>query len=198
VIVVKAGQCVLLAAATLVIGCGKQERLEAVRLTKVLTGKQADFAKANTTENDLITSARAWCDGITANGAGRGAELDQNAAVAMELAKYAVAASTQLSQVRQAVDEQSLHEEYPKSVRNALITQLTARQRRLQDLRTLLELAAPQFVQYRHNTAYAGDTYPGEIGKLGGIVAAYRAPDDAVGSAIAGLKAKYKVRGDEL
>jgi hypothetical protein len=42
---------------------------------------------------------------LTTKGAGRGAELDQNSAVATEIAKSAVAVSTQLSQVRQVVDD---------------------------------------------------------------------------------------------
>jgi hypothetical protein len=192
------GNCLLLAAAALITGCGRQERTEAVQLAKVLTEKKANFATANAIEKDFVSSARAWCGGITANGAGRGVELDQNATVAAELAKSAVAVSTQLSQVRQAVESQALTEEYPRSVRNALITQLTKRQRLLQEMRALLEQSATQFLGYRQSKGYVGDTYPDGIGKLDTLLQAYRPPEDAVGTALAALKAEYSLSDSEL
>jgi hypothetical protein len=191
------GPCCLLAVAFLS-GCGKEERSEAIQLTRILTEKQSDFESANTLEKDLVSSARAWCGGITANGAGRGVELDQNARVATELAKSAVAISTQLSRVRQAVDGAALKEEYPQSVRNDLITQLTKRQRLLQNVRAFLEQSAPQFLEYRQSRAYAGDTYPDGIGKLDALLKAYKPPDDIIGAALAGLKVKYKITPNEL
>jgi hypothetical protein len=192
------GSWLLFAAAALIAGCGKQERTEGVQLAKVLAGKKASFVAADTIEKDFVSSARVWCGGITANGAGRGVELDQNAAVAAGLAKSAVAASTQLSQVRQAVDGQPLKEEYPRGVRNALVTELTRRQRLLQDMRALLEQSSTQFVEYRHSKSYVGDTYPDGIGKLDALLRVYRAPEDAVGTAIAALKAKYSLSDSEL
>ena len=188
-----AGKCLLVAAAVLIAGCGKQERIEAVQLAKLLTEKKADFAAAGAIEKDVVSSARAWCGGITANGAGRGVELNQNATVAAELAKSAVAASAELSKVRQAVDGQLLSEEYPRSVRNALITQLTNRQRQLQNMRVLLQQSATQFLEYRESKAYAGDSYPDGIGKLDSLLQTYRAPEDAVGTALAALNAKYSL-----
>jgi hypothetical protein len=187
----------VLLAAVFLFGCGKAERAEAVKLSKVLTEKQANFNKANAMENDLVASARAWSGGIVANGAGHGAELQQNAAVAKELAKSAVAASAELGQVRQAVYDLSLEEDYPQSIRVNLITVLTKRQRDLQDMRALLEQSAPQFLDYQNNKSYAGDQYPGGIGKLDAMLGSYSAPDDAVGAAIADLKAKYKLTGNE-
>jgi len=190
--------CLLLAAVALLTGCGKQERIEAVRLAKVLAEKKANFASANTIEKDFVSNARAWCGGITANGAGRGVELDQNATVAAELAKSAVSVSMQLSQVRQAVEAQPLKEEYPRDVRNVLITQLTKRQRLLQDIRASLEQSATQFLEFRHSKAYVGDTYPDGIGKLDALLHTYKAPEDAVGTALAALKAKYRLSDSEL
>jgi hypothetical protein len=187
----------VLLSAVFLFGCGKAERAEAVKLTRVLTEKQANFTKANAMENDLVASARAWSAGIVANGAGRGAELQQNATVATELAKSAVAASAELGQVRQAVYDMSLEEDYPQSIRVNLITELTKRQRDLQDMRALLEQSAPQFLDYRNSKTYAGDQYPGGIGKLNTMLGVYSAPDDAVGTAIADLKAKYELTGNE-
>jgi hypothetical protein len=188
----------LLAGVALITGCGKQERTEAVQLAKALAETTANFASANTIEKDFVSSARAWCGGITSNGAGRGVELDQNAVVAAELAKSAVAISSQLSQVRQAIDGQPLKEGYPRDVRNELTTQLTQRQRLLQDMRALLEQSAPQFLDYRHNKAYVGDTYPDAVGKLDALLRAYRAPEDALGNALAALRAKYGLSESEL
>jgi hypothetical protein len=188
----------LLAAVAFVSGCGKQEHNEAVQFTKALSAKKAVFADANTTEQGLVTSARAWCSGIVANGAGRGVELDQNAAVASELAKSVVTVSSQLSQVRQAIDSQRLTEEYPRSVRNELTSQLTRRQRLLQDMRALLEQSAPQFLEYKQSRAYVGDTYPDGVVKLDAVLRAYRAPEDALGSALAALQAKYNLKNSEL
>ena len=95
----------LIAVVACITGCGKQERNEAVQLARVLSAKRADYASSDAIERDFVNSARAWCAGITTNGAGRGVELAQNAAVATELAKSAVAVSAQLSQVRQVVDD---------------------------------------------------------------------------------------------
>jgi hypothetical protein len=181
----------LLSAVAFLTGCGKQERIEGVQFAKALAKQKANFASANTIEKDLVSSARAWSGGITANGAGRGVELDQNAVVSTELAKSAVAVSSQLSQVRQAIDSQPLKAEYPRNVRNVLTTQLTKRQRMLQDMRALLEQSAPQFLEYRHSKAYVGDTYPDGVGKLDVLLRAYKAPEDALGSALADLQAKY-------
>jgi len=190
--------CLLLAAVAFIAGCGKQERAEAVQFSKALKEKKANFASADTIEKDFVSSARAWCGGITTKGAGRGAELDQNAAVAAELAKSAVAISAQLSQVREAIDGVSLKEEYPKSVRNELTTQLTKRQRQLQDMRALLEQAAPEFLEYRKSKAYVGDTYPNGVGKLDALLGAYKPPEDALGTALGALQAKYSLSDSEL
>jgi hypothetical protein len=187
-----------LAAVAFASGCGKQERIEAVQLSQVLKKNQANFATANSVEKDFVGNARAWSGDITANGAGRGVQLDQNAIVATELAKSAVAISAQLGQVRQAVYDLSLKEEYPQSVRDTLITQLAKRQRLLQDMRALLEKSVPEFVEYRHSKTYVGDTYPGGIGELDALLQAYKPPEDAVGSALAGLKTKYKLSDAEL
>ena len=192
------GLCVLAALAVCITGCGRQERIEAVQLAKALHAKTADYAASNKTEKDFIESARAWCTGITTNGAGRGAELDQNATVATEIAKSAVAVSAQLGQVRQVVDDQPLKEEFPKQVRNTLITELTKRQRVLQDMRALLEQSAPQFLDYRKLKSYAGDTYPDGIGKLNTMLGSYTEPDDVIAAALKALKEKYGLTDSEL
>src|SRR6266568_3072383 len=140
--------------AVLFAGCGKEEHNEAVRLTKALTEKQANFASANALEKSFVTSARDWADGIAANGSGKGGALDQNAAVAAQLAKNAVAIGAELSQVRQAVEDLPLQAEFTKGVRSTLITQLTKRQRYLQDMRALLEQAGPEFLTYKVNKNY--------------------------------------------
>jgi len=190
--------CLLLAAVALITGCGKQERIEAVQLAKTLKEKKPNFDSANTLEKDLVSSARAWCGGITANGAGRAAELDQNSAVAAQLAKSAVAASAQLSQVRLAIDGPSLNEEYPRNVRNEVTTLLTKRQRQLQDMRAWLEQSAPQFLEYKQSKTYAGDTYPDGIGKLDAMLRGYNAPEDAIGPALAALQTKYGLKDSEF
>jgi hypothetical protein len=190
--------CLLVAAAVLLAACGKQERLEAVRFAKVLSEKQTNFTAADAIEKDFVANARAWCGAITEHGSGRGEELDQNAAVAAELAKSAVAASAQLSNIRQAIDTNPLQEQYPRSVRNALMTQLTRRQRMLQDVRALLEDSAAQFRQYRRSKSFAGDTYPDGIAKLNALLGSYKPPEDAIGSALSALRSKYKFQGNEI
>jgi len=197
-IVLKARYCLLLAAVTFITGCGKQERSEAVQFAKVLTGEKNNFASANTIEKDLVSNARVWCVGIIANGAGRGVELDQNAAVAAQLAKYTVAVSSELSQVRQAIDRQPLQEAYPREVRDELTTQLTKRQRLLQDMRASLEQAAAQFLEFRHSKTYVGDTYPGGVEKMATLLRTYHAPEDAVSDALTALQAKYGLSASEI
>ncbi|HTX38512.1 MAG TPA: hypothetical protein VME43_25970 [Bryobacteraceae bacterium] len=188
----------LFAAIALISGCGKQERIEAIQLAKTLQTQQANFVHANAVEKDFTGSARAWCDGITANGAGRGAELDQNSSVAAQLAKSAVAVSSQLSQVRQAIDGLNLTEEFPQHVRDQLTTQLTQRQRGLQDMRALLEQSAPQFLEYKKIKTYAGDTYPDGIGKLAPLMRVYKPPEDVLGAAIASLQQQYGFKPGEI
>ena len=190
--------CVLMAAAVCLAGCGKAERNEAVQLVKALTAKKADYAKSFAIEKDFIASARAWCTGIPPTGAGRGAELDQNATVATEIAKSAVAVSAQLGQVRQVLDAQPLKEEFTRDVRNTLITELTKRQRSLQDMRALLEQSAPQFLEYKKVKTYVGDTYPDGIGKLNALLGSYQEPADAIATALGALKAKYSLSDSEL
>ena len=190
--------CLLLAAVLVVSGCGKQERNEAVQFAKALSAKKDVFASANKTEGDFVQSAKAWCAGIVDNGAGKGAELDQNAAVATELAKNAVAVSAQLSQVRQTIDAVTLKEEYTRSVRNGLTTALTKRQRMLQDVRTMLEQSAPKFLEYKKNKAYAGDTYPAGIGQLQILLRGYNASEDVVADALASLQKNYDLTASEL
>jgi len=171
--------------------------MEAVQFAQALKKAKADFSSANTIEKDFVTSARAWCGGITASGAGRGAELDQNAAVAAELAKYTVTVSSHLSHVRQAIDALPLQEEYPRGVRDDLTTQLTKRQRSLQNMRAVLEQSATEFQQLRHTT-YAADTYPDGVGKLDALLRGYIPPDDAVGTALAALQEKYGLKDGEF
>lgn len=186
----------LLATAMFMGGCGKEERSEAVRFAKALAGEKAAFVTANTTERDLVNNARAWCGGITTNGAGRGVELDRNAAMAAELGKSVVAISTQLSAVRQAINRESLTKQYPRDVRAELTDQLTKRQRMLQEMRVLFEQAAPQFLEYKQNNAYVGDTYPDGVAKLDALLRTYSPPNDAVSAALTALQTKYRLEGE--
>jgi hypothetical protein len=187
-----------LAAVVLFSGCGKEERTEAVRFCKTLQQKSADFASANAMEKDLLASARSWCGSIIENGAGRGDQLNQNAAVAKDLAKSAAFISTQVGAVRQAIYDESLKHEYPQSIRVSLITQLTKRQRSLQDVRALLDDSAPGFLDLRLNRDYKGDAYPGGIPKLNVMLEGYTSPHDVVGDAIQSLKTKYSIQDADL
>ena len=101
-------------------------------------------------------------------------------------------------QFSESLDGLSPKEEYPQSVRNTLVTQLTKRQRMLQDVRALLQQAATQFLEYRQSKAYVGDTYPDGVVKLNSMLHAYQEPDDAVGTALAALKTKYDLKDSEL
>ena len=134
-----------------------------VQFSKALTAKQANFATANTLEKSFVASARDWAAASRPMGRGKGDALDQNAAVAAELAKNAVAIGAELSEVRQALDDlETLKSEFPQDVRSTLVTQLTKRQRYLQEMRALLEQAGPEFLTYKANKSYAGDLFPGD------------------------------------
>jgi len=65
-------------------------------------------------------------------------------------------------------------------------------------MRALLEQSATQFLEYRSNKAYVGDTYPEGIAKLDALLRTYKAPEDAVGTALAALKAKYGLSESEV
>jgi hypothetical protein len=189
----KCSLILLAAAAVLLAACGKQERLEAVRFTQTLAAKQTNFTAAGALEKDLIANARGWCDAIAGYGSGRGPELEQNAVVASELAKSAMAASAQLSEVRQAIDAETLTGEFPRGIRSTLTSQLTRRQRALQDMRAMLEESAAEFRQYRQSKSYDGSSYPGAVSKLDALLSAYKTPEDAVGQAMQSLRTKYNI-----
>ena len=192
------GKCLLLVAAALLIaGAVKTRTDEAVQLAKTLTAKKANFASADAIEKDFMGNARAWCNGIVANGAGRGAEFDQNARVVAELAKSAVATSAQLSQVRLAIDGQPLKEEYTQEC-SQRAGHPTDSAPALQDVRALLEELAPQFLQYKRDNSYKGDGYPPEMGNLDSLLRAYKPPEDTVGTALSDLKEKYGLSDSEL
>ena len=188
----------LLAAVALFSGCGREERTEAVRLCKTLQQKSADFASANAMEKEFLASARSWCGSIVENGAGRGDQLSQNAAVAKDLAKSAALISTQVGAVRQAVYDEPIKQEYTQSIRLNLITQLTKRQRSLQEVRALLDDSAPGFLDLKLSPGYKGDSYPGGIPKLDAMLGSYTSPQDLVGEAIKSLKTKYDIQDADL
>jgi len=190
--------CCLLAAAALCLGCGKAERNEAVTLCKVLQQKRADFTAANAVEKDFVATVRTWDESIIAKGGGRGAELTQNGGAAKDLAASAGTITTQLSQIREAINNVSLHEEYPQGIRTDLINKIMRRQRLLQEVRVALQDSAAGFADLGQSRAYNGDTYPGGIDKLNGMVQGYQDPDDALGKAVADLKAKYKLTDADL
>lgn len=190
--------CCLAAAIVLSSGCGKEERREAVGFYKVLVEKRAGFAESNGLEKDFIGSVRSWCGSITANGAGRGDQLNQNASVARDLAKSAETISAQIGTVRQAAYNQAIHQEYPQSVRDALIGQLTKRQRFLQEVRAALDDAAAGFEALGQSRNYKGDSYPPAIDKLTTAAQSYRAPSDSVAEAVTALAAKYSIKDADL
>ena len=190
--------CLLLPALALFSGCGKEERTEAVRFSKTLQQKSADFSKANAMEKEMLDSARSWCNSIMTDGSGRGDKLKQNAAVAKDMAKSAAFISTQVGLVRQAIYDETIKEEYPQSIRVNLLTQLTKRQRSLQDLRALLDDSASSLVELGQNRDYKGDSYPENIPKLSAMLGTYPNPNDLVGSAIQSLKTKYNIQDADL
>ena len=172
--------------------------MEAVRFSKVLAAESADFAKANAIESEFVEGTRGWCGGLLQNGAGRGAALDSNAETAKQLANSAAVVSTQVGRVRQAVYDMPLTQEYTKQVRSNLIDELMKRQRALQEVRALLQRAAPVFIQFRDNREYAGDSYPGEIARLNEVLATYKGPPDVLAQAMTNLKGKYKIAAADL
>ena len=172
--------------------------MEAVRFSRTLQQKSADFAGANAMEKELLASARSWCGSIMENGAGRGDQLNQNAAVARDLAKSAAFISTQVGAVRQAIYDEPIKQEFPQSIRLNLITQLTKRQRTLQEVRALLDDSAPGFLDLRLSKDYKGDSYPGGIPKLNAMLGSHTSPQDLVGEAIKSLKAKYDLQDADL
>ena len=195
---VKLRYCWLLAAVALFSGCGKEERMEAVRLAKTLQQKSADFAAANAMEKDFVASGRSWCGSVIENGSGRGDQLKQNMAVAKDLAKSAQFISTQVGAVRQAVYDEPIKQEYPQSIRVNLITQLTKRQRFLQEARALLDDTGPGFLELGLGPGYKGDSYPESIPKLNVMLEGAASPADIVGEAIKSLKTKYDIQDADL
>jgi hypothetical protein len=190
--------CCLAATIVLSSGCGKEERKEAVGFYKVLVDKRAGFAESNGLEKDFIASVRSWCESIAANGSGRGDQLNQNASVARDLVKSAETISAQIGLVRQAIYDQAIQKEYPQSIRDALIGQLTKRQRYLQEVRAALDGSATGFEALGQSRDYKGDSYPPAIDKLTAVAQSYRSPSDSVADAVTALAAKYSIKDADL
>lgn len=184
--------CLLLAAVMLA-ACGGAAHDEALAMSKILSAGQAAFAGANAAEKDLATAAGAWADNIIRGGAGKGAQLEQNAGAATDLAASAEQVSSQLGQLRKAIYDQPLREEFNQGVRSTLITQITKQQRALQDLRTALTEAAAQFRELQRTRDYKGESYPTAVDKIGPLAQSCRAPTDFLGQALSALKEKYGV-----
>lgn len=179
-------------------GCGGAARQEGARLGKVLTQGRDGFTAANNTEKDLVAAGRNWVAGITAGGAGTGSRLEQNAGVAGDLAKSADTVSNQLGQLRKAVYDQPLQQEFTQGVRSTLITQITKRQRTLQELRAALLESQTQLHALGETRGFKGDSYPQAVDKVNQILEGYAAPADVVGDALASLKNEYGFKDPEL
>jgi hypothetical protein len=181
-------------AAVALCGCGGAAHQEALGFCRILANGQAGFAGANATEKDLGVAASAWADVLIKGGAGRGDQLLQNAKVAGDMANSADQVSTQIGQLRKAVYDQPLKEEFVQGVRSTLITQLTSRQRTLQELRSAFTESAAQFRELSQMRAYKGDSYPTAIDKLNQMLQGHKPPEDAVGNALAALKEQYGIK----
>ena len=188
----------VLAAAVLLAACGGPERREAASLCKALSQKQADLAAVNNLEKDLMGSVRPWCDGIINNGAGKGKDLEQNAESAKSMAFSASEVANQIGHLRQAIYDLPLHQEYPQTVRSALINQMMLRQKKLQEVRLKLEESSAGFLDLARSTAYKGDSYPPAIDKLNSLTSGYVMPEDALAKAIGELKVKYTLKDVDL
>jgi hypothetical protein len=103
-----------------------------------------------------------------------------------------------VGEVRQAIYDEPIKQEYAQSIRVSLITQLTKRQRSLQEVRALLDDSAPGFLDLGRSRDYKGDAYPGGIPKLDAMLGAYTSPQDLVGDAIKSLKTKYDIQDADL
>jgi hypothetical protein len=185
--------CWVLGALAFSIGCGKEERREASAFYQVLNQKKVDLAAIDALEKDLLGSTAAWCEGLISNGAGKGKGLEENAASARELAQSSNVVAAQLGHVRQSIYDQPLKQEYPQEVRSTLINQISERQRLLQHVTAALQASADGFLEFAHSRVYAGDSYPPALDQLSKLVSRYRGPEDAVGKAIAELRAKYNL-----
>jgi hypothetical protein len=190
--------CGLLLAVALFSGCGRQEKKEAITLYKVLRQNQANFRSTNASEKEFLDGTKAWAEGVAGNGSGTGALLDRNAAACQEMAQSAVVLSNQLGQVRQAIYDLSLKEEYPQSIRVGLLSQIQKRQKLLQEVRAALQDSAKGFTEFAQAKGYKGDSYPGGIGQLTTMLSGYKGPDDAVAQAITSLQEKYSIKDSDL
>ena len=184
--------------ALLLTACGRQERREAASLCKALSQKQADLIAVNNLEKDLMGSARPWCEGILSNGAGKGKELEENAASAKAMAFSAGEVANQIGRLRQAIYDLPLQEEYPQSVRSTLINQMMQRQKKLQEVRAALDSSSADFLNFARSRDYKGDSYPAAMDKLHSLISGYTGPEDAFAKAIGELKTKYTLSDADL
>lgn len=189
--------CWLAIAAGLMCGCGAG-RQEAVGFGRILQAGKGDFTAANTTEKELVAATRGWVDSVTTQGSGRGEQLTQNAKIAGDLAKSADNVSTQLGQLRKAVYDQQLQKEFLQGIRSTLITQITQRQRALQELRATLHDCEAELTQLSQTRNYRGDSYPQSVAKLSQVLGSFATPADLVGDALKSLKDEYGLKDADL
>jgi hypothetical protein len=188
----------MLPLALLSFGCGRAERKEAVTFGQLLAREMAAYASTNDLEKDAFMSTRAWCEGITQNGSGKGAALKENADSATSLANFLSLVSNQLGQIRQAIRDLPLHQEKIQDLRGKLTSQILQHQKMLQGVRATLEGAAQNFLDSANSRAYTGDTYPAGIDRLSSVLGSYTRPEDLLGKTMEQLKSAYKLQPAEL
>jgi len=184
---------IVLSAAAFLASCGRETHREAVVLSQTIEHTQPAYRSAGGMERDLISSTRGWVETIQGNGAGHGAEIAQNAAVAGELAHSADVISTQLGEIRKSLYDQTLQKDDLQAIRTTINAQITQRQKLLQQLRLVLTDTAAQFRALAESRTYKGDSYPAGIDRLGQILQAYHSPEDALRQALGRLKEDFGI-----
>lgn len=184
---------VWIAACIVLCGCGRQAHREAGALCQVLVKNQAAYGTANGMERDLVKSTRQWTETMMTGGAGKGLQIAENAGVAKELAHSADIISIQLGELRKTLYDQTVQTEELQAIRSTINTQISKRQKFLQEIRGVLDQTAVQFVALGETRAYKGDSYPAGIDRLVALLQSYHSPEDAVGQAVDSLKADYGV-----
>jgi hypothetical protein len=190
--------CRLLPALLLLAACGGARHDEAVRFSKTLIAQKTAFAAANAAEQQFLDQARAYCSDIVAKGAGKAADVEQKAVGAVALAQASLTPVNQLSQVRKAINDISLLQEFNGSVRGGLIDEISKRQRFLQEVKTQFENAALQLRTLAGRSDYTADSFPDEIRQLNDLLLGYRVREGTLDEAIKTVIEEYKLTDADL
>lgn len=179
----------LIVVSTLLLMACSSEKAEAVRFGKVLKQQQSSLSNANSQERQLLTSLGRWAGQVAFLG-GSGESSNQQA---RQYSQQVKSLQSQVAQIRQAVEAESLNQAFNQNLRSNIISSLTRREQFLGEVSSLCD-----------NSTGFGTTFgtqfqvPRAVGQIVTKLQSATPPEDNIGTALSELRTKYEITDAEL